>query len=133
MGQLEILSDSPTQAIERLVPGDIQSLPHGRVRYTQFTNDTGGIIDNLMVTNVGDHLFLVVNASRRNIDLACLQRGRGGREIEELDRALFALQGPLASHVIARFAPGAENLLFMAAAPCVVDGVPLAVTRCGYA
>ena len=92
-----------------------------------------GIIDDLMVTNVGDHLFLVVNASRRDIDLACLQRSLGGHEIEELDRAVFALQGPLASRVIACFAPGAEDLHFMAAAPFVVDGVPLAVTRCGYA
>ena len=132
MGQLAIRGEKPAQAIERLVPGDIQSLLPGRVRYTQLTNDTGGIIDDLMVTNVGDYLFLVVNASRRDIDLACLQRGLGSCEIEELDRALFALQGPLASRVIARFAPGAEDLRFMAAAPFVVDGIPLAVTRCGY-
>jgi aminomethyltransferase len=132
MGQLAIRGEKPAQAIERLVPGDIQSLLPGRVRYTQLTNDTGGIIDDLMVTNVGDYLFLVVNASRRDIDLACLQRGLGGYEIEELDRALLALQGPLASRVIARFAPGAEDLRFMAAAPFVVDGIPLAVTRCGY-
>lgn len=132
MGQLAIRGENPAQAIERLVPGDIQSLPSGRVRYTQLTNETGGIIDDLMVTNVGEYLFLVVNASRRDIDLACLQRGLGGYEIEELDRALFALQGPLASRIIARFVPGAEDLPFMAAAPFVVDGVPLAVTRCGY-
>jgi aminomethyltransferase len=132
MGQLAIRGNNPAEAIERLVPGDIQSLPSGRVRYTQLTNDTGGIIDDLMVTNVGDYLFLVVNASRRDVDLACLQRGLHGYEIEELDRALFALQGPQASRVIARFAPGAEDLPFMAAAPFVVDGIPLAVTRCGY-
>ncbi len=132
MGQLAIRGNKPAEAIERLVPGDIQSLPSGRVRYTQLTNDTGGIIDDLMVTNVGDYLYLVVNASRRDIDLACLQRALGGYEIEELDRSLFALQGPLASRVIARFAPGAEDLPFMAAAPFVVDGIPLAVTRCGY-
>ncbi len=132
MGQLAIRGKMPAKAIERLVPGDIQALPSGRVRYTQLTNDTGGIIDDLMVTNVGDYLFLVVNASRRDIDLGCLQRALGGYEIEELDRALFALQGPLASRVIARFAPGVEDLPFMAAAPFVVDGIALAVTRCGY-
>jgi aminomethyltransferase len=132
MGQVAIRGPEPAQAIERLVPGDIQSLRPGRVRYTQLTNDTGGIVDDLMVTNVGDYLFLVVNASRRDVDLACLQRGLDGYEIEELDRALFALQGPQASRVIARFAPGAEDLPFMAAAPFVVDGVPLAITRCGY-
>ena len=92
-----------------------------------------GIIADLMVTNVGDDLLLVVNASHRDIDLACLLRALGGHEIEELDRALFALQGPLASRIIARFATEAEDLHFMAAALFVVDGVPLAVTRCGYA
>ena len=132
MGQLAIRGENLARALEGLVPGDIQSLAPGRVRYTQFTNETGGIIDDLMVTNVGDYLFLVVNASRRDVDLACLQKGLGGCEIEELDRALFALQGPEAARVIARFAPGAEDLPFMAAAPFVVDGIPLAVTRCGY-
>ena len=136
MGQVAIRGKKTAAAIERLLPGDIQSLPAGRVRYTQLTNDTGGIIDDLMVTNVGEYLFLVVNASRRDIDLACLRRDldgfEDGYEIEELDRALFALQGPQASIVIARFAPGAEDLPFMAAAPFVVDGIPLAVTRCGY-
>jgi len=132
MGQPEILGNSPAQAIERLVPGGIQSLPHGRVCYTQLTNDTGGIIDDLMLINFGDQLFLVANASRHDIDLACLQRGLSGYEIEEPDRALFVLQGPLTSRVIARLAPGAGDLTFMAAAPFVVDGVPLAATRCGY-
>ena len=92
-----------------------------------------GIIADLMVTNVGDHLFLVVNASHRDIDLACLLRALGGHEIEELERALFAFQGPLASRITARFPPEAEDLPFMVAAPFVVDGVPLAVTRCGQA
>lgn len=132
MGQVAIRGKTPAQAIERLVPGNILSLPAGRVRYTQLTNDAGGIIDDLMVTNVGDYLFLVVNASRRDIDLACLRRGLDGYSIEELDRALFALQGPQASRVIARFAPGAEDLPFMASAPFVVDGIPLTVARCGY-
>jgi len=132
MGQLTIRGNQPAEAIERLVPGDIQSLKSGRVRYTQLTNEAGGIIDDLMVTNVGDYLFLVVNASRREVDLACLQAGLMDCEIGELDRALFALQGPEASRVMARFAPGAEDLPFMAAAPYVVDEIQLAVTRCGY-
>lgn len=132
MGQLAVRGRLPAEAVERLVPGDIRSLAAGRVRYTQLTNDTGGIIDDLMVTNVGEYLFLVVNASRRDVDLNRLRRGLVGCDVEELDRALFALQGPMASRIIARFAPGAEDLRFMAAAPFVVDGIPLAITRCGY-
>lgn len=132
MGQIAIRGDQAAEAIEYLMPGDIKALKPGRVRYTQLTNDRGGIIDDLMVTNVGNYLFLVVNASRRDTDIARLRNGLPGHEVDELDRALFALQGPQAASVIARFAPGAEALGFMAAAPFIVDGVPLAVTRCGY-
>lgn len=132
MGQVALRGQNPAEAIERLVPGEIQSLSPGRVRYTQLTTETGGIIDDLMVTNVGDYLFLVINASRRDADLVCLRNGLDGYEIDELDRALLALQGPEAARVMTRFAPGAEDLAFMAAAPFIVDGIPLAVTRCGY-
>ncbi|MBT5049171.1 MAG: glycine cleavage system aminomethyltransferase GcvT [Rhodospirillaceae bacterium] len=132
MGQVSLRGVDPAAAMETLVPGDIRALAPGRVRYTQLTNDRGGIIDDLMITNVGDYLFLVINASRRAEDLACLQGGLAGYELAELDRALFALQGPAAGKVISRFAPGAEVMPFMSSAPFVVDGCPLAVTRCGY-
>ena len=63
MGQVALRGDDPAVALEKLVPGDIAGLAPGRMRYTQFTNDVGGILDDLMVTNVGDYLFLVVNAA----------------------------------------------------------------------
>ncbi|MGH6933964.1 MAG: glycine cleavage system aminomethyltransferase GcvT, partial [Dongiaceae bacterium] len=62
----------PAAALEKLVPADILPLPVGRVRYTQFTNDRGGILDDLMVGNSGDHLMLVVNAGNKETDAAHL-------------------------------------------------------------
>ncbi|MSP67191.1 MAG: glycine cleavage system aminomethyltransferase GcvT, partial [Alphaproteobacteria bacterium] len=59
MGQITLRGANVAAALERLVPADIQGLPQGHVRYTQFTNADGGILDDLMVTNRGDHLFLV--------------------------------------------------------------------------
>lgn len=132
MGQVSVRGTDPASAMESLVPGDICNLAPGRVRYTQLTNDRGGIVDDLMITNVGDYLFLVINASRRAEDLACLEAGLEGCELAVLDRSLFALQGPAAAQVMSRFAPGAETMPFMSSAPFVVDGCPLAVTRCGY-
>jgi aminomethyltransferase len=132
MGQVSVRGDNPAKAIEALVPADILNLAPGRVRYTQLTNDGGGIIDDLMITNVGDYLYLVINASRRAEDLTCLQAGLGGYGVAVLDRSLFALQGPAAAQVMSRFAPGAETLSFMSSAPFIVDRCPLAVTRCGY-
>jgi len=132
MGQLALRGADRAAALERLVPGDIAGLAPGRMRYTQLCNDAGGIIDDLMVTNVGDYLFLVVNAARREADLARLSEGCAGCELAELDRALFAVQGPRAAEALARVAPGAEKLGFMTAAPFTVEGSAIAVTRSGY-
>src|SRR5262245_17895137 len=62
-------------ALEALVPADILNLKPGQQRYTQLLNDAGGIIDDLMVTRSASEtddgrLFLVVNASRKQVDYA---------------------------------------------------------------
>ncbi len=125
---------SAASALERLVPGDIAGLAPGRMRYTMFTNDNGGILDDLMATNVGDYLFLVVNAACKAADIAHLEAGLPGNiEVEVLDeRALIALQGPAAADVLARFAPDAAAMPFMSALLFEIDGSRLAVTRSGY-
>ncbi len=134
MGQIALRGDNPAKALENLVPGDISGLAKGRMRYTQFTDDTGGILDDLIVTNVGDYLFLVVNATRKDADVAHLKTCLpGGTEVEVLnDRALIALQGPAAAIVLSKHAPGSENMPFMTALPFEIDGSPVAVTRSGY-
>ncbi len=134
MGQATIRGDDRVAALEALIPGDVAALGPGRMRYTMLTNDDGGILDDVIVTNVGDYLFLVVNAACKEADLAHLRAAMpAGCELAELsERALLALQGPAAAGVIATLAPGAEKLDFMNAAPFVVDGCPLAITRSGY-
>jgi len=134
MGQLALRGDNPAAALESLVPGDIAGLAAGRMRYTMFTNEAGGILDDLMVTNVGDYLFLVVNAACKDADIAHLRAGLpGGIELNVLEnRSLIALQGPAAAKVLARHAPGAETMPFMSAQPFEIDGARLAVTRSGY-
>ena len=133
MGQVTIRGAAAAAGLERLVPGDIESLAPGRLRYTMLTNAAGGILDDVMVTNCGDYLFVVVNASCRAADIDHLRRNLADLEVAELtDRALLALQGPAAAAVIAGIAPGAEKLTFMSSAPFVVDGATLAISRSGY-
>ncbi len=138
MGQVRITGDDPAAALERLVPGDIQGLEPGRMRYTQFTNDRGGILDDLMVTRRDDHLFLVVNAACKEQDLEILRRGLPGCKVEYLaDRALMALQGPSAVAVLARHAPAQDvtdcrQMPFMSGAAMAVAGHDCFVTRSGY-
>jgi aminomethyltransferase len=122
------------RALEALVPADILALPQGRQRYALFTNEAGGILDDLMVSNQGDHLSLVVNASRKEADEAHLRTHLATScEIEPLhDRALVAVQGPQAEEVLAHFAPELHLLRFMDARPIELMGERCLVSRSGY-
>lgn len=134
MGQIVLRGADAARLLESLVPGDIQGLAPGRIRYTLFTNDKGGILDDLMVTNFGEHLFLVVNAARKDHDLAHLQAALGDRVAVDMltDRALLALQGPEAATVLEGLAPGAAAMAFMSARALDVAGIPCLVSRSGY-
>jgi aminomethyltransferase len=134
MGQAIVRGPLRVAALETLVPGDILSLGEGRIRYTLLTNEQGGILDDLMVTNAGDHLFLVVNAACKAQDIAHLALGLAGQaEVVELaGRALIALQGPAAAGVMARLAPGSAEMAFMSFRPLDVGGISCLVSRSGY-
>ena len=134
MGQAHLLGDDAAAALESLVPGDLQGLAEGRTCYTVLTNERGGIIDDLMVTNRGSRLFLVVNAACKEGDFAHIQNHIAGRaELEILeDRALIALQGPAAAAVLSRFEPRAATMKFMTADTFQIGGASCFVTRSGY-
>jgi aminomethyltransferase len=121
-------------ALERLVPQDILAIPAGRQRYAQFTNGTGGILDDLMVANFGSHLFLVVNAACKAEDEALLRANLSDACVVEplADRALIALQGPKAESVLAKLCADAPAMRFMDAGPRRVGGIECYVSRSGY-
>ncbi|MGH6990218.1 MAG: glycine cleavage T C-terminal barrel domain-containing protein, partial [Stellaceae bacterium] len=104
----------------------------GQARYTLFTTDTGGILDDVTVARHGDHLAMVVNAARREVDLAHL-RGEFGAAATMLEgRALLALQGPRAADVLATLAPGIGTLGFMRLTDAMIAGARCTITRSGY-
>ena len=134
MGQIRLKGDNAAVALERLVPVDVIGLAEGRQRYALFTNDHGGILDDLMVTNAGDHLFLVVNGACKDQDLAHLRQHLSAEcTIEPLpEHVLLALQGPQAAAVLARLAPAVAELVFMTAARIEIEGAGCFVARSGY-
>jgi aminomethyltransferase len=139
MGQIALRPKSgkledAAKALERLVPQDILAIPAGRQRYAQFTNDAGGILDDLMVANFGDHLFLVVNAACKADDEAHLRTHLSDVCVIEplLSRALIALQGPKAESVLGALCPDAPAMRFMDAGPRRIDGIDCFVSRSGY-
>ena len=129
MGQAMLTGPGAALALESLVPGDILGLKPGRQRYTLLTNDAGGIIDDLMVANLGDdRLFLVVNASRKEVDFAHIAAHLPADVVLTPlpDRALLALQGPAAASIT-----GAA-LAFMGVGEMLVAGIECLVSRSGY-
>jgi aminomethyltransferase len=121
-------------ALERLVPQDIVAVAPGRQRYAQFSNEAGGLLDDLMVANFGDHLFLVVNAACKAEDEAHLRAHLSDSCIIEplADRALIALQGPKAEAVLTKLCPDAPAMRFMDSGPRSVRGIDCFVSRSGY-
>jgi aminomethyltransferase len=138
MGQIEVVPRSgdiadAQAALERLVPMDVLGLKEGRQRYGLFTNAAGGILDDLMFANLGDRLFLVVNAACKDADLDHLERHLAEIcSVRRLDRALIALQGPAAEDALAALNPGVRAMRFMDVRSLDLDGVPALVARSGY-
>jgi aminomethyltransferase len=138
MGQVIVKAKSGSYedaalALESLVPVDILGLAEGRQRYGFFTDDTGCILDDLMITHLDDHLFIVVNASCKEADLAHLQAHIGDQcDITLLNRALIALQGPRAVEVLAELWADVAAMKFMDVRHCRLHDVSCLVSRSGY-
>ena len=134
MGQVILKGEGAAAMMESLVPVDIIDLPAGKQRYALFTNEEGGILDDLMVTNYGDSLYVVVNAACKDQDIAHMQAHLPeGVELEVLeDRALVALQGPAAAEVMKRFAPDTAEMVFMDSRKMSIEGIDCFISRSGY-
>lgn len=135
MGQLVISGENAARSLEALVPVDLEALPINRQTYALFTSETGGILDDLIITRWSeDRFFLVVNAACKNQDIAHLRKYLEPHlDIQHLhDQALIALQGPFAKEVIYTLAPAAQTLVFMSGCHAEIEGVECYITRSGY-
>lgn len=134
MGQLSLSGAGAAAALEALVPGDIAGLKPGRMRYSLLLNEEGGILDDLMVTNEGDELGIVVNGAVKWDDIAHLREHLPDDIIlnHRDEHGLLALQGPKAAAALARLVPEAETLVFMQFARAVWNGHAIGISRSGY-
>lgn len=142
MGQLQLIGKGAADALEKITPGNLSALAAGKIRYTLLLAQDGGILDDLMVTNTGDHLYLVVNGATKHDDIAYLRDQLPSdltlNHLEYL--ALLALQGPRAAAALARLDiqplqadwPKPTDLYFMEAGSFLWNGIPLGISRSGY-
>ena len=137
MGQVVLRGrsyDAVARALEALLPIDVLNLPRGRQRYGFFTTPQGGVSDDLMLANRGDHIFMVVNAGCKIDDIAYLRRQLGPEiTVKEItNRALLALQGPAAEAVLAVHHPMVADMGFMDVETVPLAGAECWVSRSGY-
>jgi aminomethyltransferase len=139
MGQVEIRPKSgrledAALALERIIPVDVLGLKPGRQRYGFFTNEQGGILDDLMVSNRSDHFFMVINAGCKDADIVHMRETLSADcDIEVLeDRALIAIQGPHAEQVLAEFCPEITSMKFMDVEIDDLHDIDCIISRSGY-
>ncbi len=130
MGQVIIRGDQ-SDALEKLIPQNVKELKEGRQRYGYFTNEKGGILDDLMFANKGDHIFMVVNAACKDQDIAHMRAHDIELEVID-DRALIALQGPQAEDVLATLCPEVKAMKFMDVLDAEIMGQTAWISRSGY-
>jgi aminomethyltransferase len=134
MGQLRLVGDDAAAALETLVPVDVVDLGLDRQRYAFFTNSSGGILDDLMITRRGRDLLLIVNAACKDADTRHLITSIGHRctVVPMPEHALLALQGPKAVDALSRLNPAVVLLRFMTGGEFELAGASCYVTRSGY-
>ena len=134
MGQLLFCGDGVDRALESLLPGELQMLKDGRLRYSMLLDENGGIVDDLMATRRDDHFYVVVNGATKHDDIAEFEKRlpRGIVLDHMKEQSLLALQGPEAAAVLDSLAPGVAELSFMQGAMFRIAGQPAWISRSGY-
>ena len=138
MGEIEVSGRGANELVQKLSTNDVSRLSDGRVLYTLFCNETGGIVDDLLIYRYADdHYMLVVNAANIEKDLVwvetCNDTGAKIKNISE-DTALIALQGPKAIDLLNPFVPERDvsKTSYFRFTAGEVAGVPTVISRTGY-
>ncbi|MEP3278203.1 MAG: glycine cleavage system aminomethyltransferase GcvT, partial [Stappiaceae bacterium] len=130
MGQVILKGENVGKKLEALCPQAYETLKEGKARYGFFTNEEGGIMDDLIVSNAGEHYFVVVNAALRDQDIPHMQANLDEVSVTEIfDRALVAVQGPAAENVVGELCPAARDLKFMETTLSDIKGVECRISR----
>ncbi|UWP93961.1 glycine cleavage system aminomethyltransferase GcvT (plasmid) [Aliiroseovarius crassostreae] len=133
MGQVILKGENIGEKLETICPQAYATLKEGKARYGFFTNENGGIMDDLIVSNAGEYFFVVVNASMRHQDIPHMKAHLDGVEVTEIfDRALVAVQGPKAEDVVGELCPAARELKFMETTVADINGIECRISRLGY-
>uniref|UniRef100_A0A0C9RB44 Aminomethyltransferase n=1 Tax=Fopius arisanus TaxID=64838 RepID=A0A0C9RB44_9HYME len=144
MLQTRVWGKDAGEFLESLTTADLKNMKSGGASLTVFTNDTGGILDDLIITKDGqDRYFVVSNAGRRSEDTELLNQrldefNKRGKKVQleyldPLDQGLLALQGPIAARALQALVKiDLTKLFFMNSVETKISNCNVRITRCGY-
>ncbi len=134
MGQLLVHGRGADEALEKMMPADLQAAADMKPKYSVLLNDEGGIVDDLMATRRGEDFYVVVNGATKHGDIADMERRLPGEVVVDhmKQQALIALQGPRAAEVLETIVPGVSSLGFMQGGPFQWQNRKLWISRSGY-
>lgn len=136
MGQIWLKGEKAFDFLQKLTSNDISHISTGQLQYNLLINETGGIIDDLMVYNLGKDFLCVVNASNHKKVIDWLNKNNSSKvEIDDLSqkRFLLSLQGPTSCALLKRvFAFEVESIQYMHFVEQEIMGAKLLISRSGY-
>jgi len=142
MGEVWVKGPKAEEFVQYVTSNDVTVLYDGKVQYSCFPNETGGIVDDLLVYRIDSQTYLlVINASNIAKDWAhlCQYAPQFGLEIgndlynasDEI--AQLAVQGPLAMQAIQKITDTPiEDMEYYTFKKCKVAGVEVILSTTGY-
>ncbi len=138
MGQVFVSGNDALNFLQKIVPQDISNLSVGKAVYCQLTRDNGGIVDDLIVYNLGDSLYLIiVNAANIEKDFAWFIENSKDLDVliqnKSSDYSMLALQGQNACKILEKSGFNISDLpKFFSIIKTVLLGKSVFLSRTGY-
>ncbi|MFT5303492.1 MAG: aminomethyltransferase [Mariniblastus sp.] len=142
MGRLYFTGENVDQFLDTLTTRRVAGVECGKIRYSLMTNESGGILDDVLVYHLPDRNgkpfhMMVVNASNRAKIVAWITDHLGDSGIELIDRtsesAMIAVQGPKANAAVASLSElDPETLPYYTGTTTKICGVEAILSRTGY-
>ena len=133
MGRFRITGQSTPEFVQSIVTNDVSHLVDGQAQYNLMCNESGGVIDDLVVYRSEDGFLVVVNASNREKDLEWMRsHAPAGVTVEDrtFELALVAFQGPDAESLLP--SAGFDDIPYFGFRQGEVAGVSAVISRTGY-
>ena len=134
MGQFYVSGKNLDEALEKIIPADLKNLKINQSKYSFLLNDSGGVIDDLIITRREKSFCIILNAACKDNDIKQISKYLDTNHKFHLctQTSLIAVQGPKSAEILAKYIKGINDLKFMHGDTFELEGEKIYITRSGY-